>query len=164
MSEIGLSMIEAGKVVRAKDARLQNVFNYVPSLDGWRGIAVLGVVWFHSFGSGLNSSTIWAKVARRGYLGVDNLFCHQRFSHLRKAFTGNRTDRHHLTAEFLSAKIFPHYASSLVLSRSAGTPRSGRLAKDRGLGIHKLTPVRAELFSPILKPVYGALLVVSRRG
>jgi peptidoglycan/LPS O-acetylase OafA/YrhL len=74
MWEIGLSMIEAGKVVRAKDARLQNVFNYVPSLDGWRGIAVLGVVWFHSFGSGLNSSTIWAKVARRGYLGVDIFF------------------------------------------------------------------------------------------
>ena len=49
-------------------------FDYVPTLDGWRGLAVLGVVFFHCLHSGLVPGSIWAKLAARGQNGVDIFF------------------------------------------------------------------------------------------
>ena len=49
-------------------------FNYIPTLDGWRALSVLGVVFFHCLHSGLEPGSILAKLAARGHMGVDVFF------------------------------------------------------------------------------------------
>lgn len=51
-----------------------SVATYLPTLDGWRALSVLGVICFHSLQNGLPPGTIWAKVASRGDVGVECFF------------------------------------------------------------------------------------------
>jgi peptidoglycan/LPS O-acetylase OafA/YrhL len=49
--------------------------DYVPTLDGWRAIAVLGVVCFHcAKNDGMWPGSIFWKLAVRGHIGVDIFF------------------------------------------------------------------------------------------
>jgi peptidoglycan/LPS O-acetylase OafA/YrhL len=54
--------------------RTSSLSTYLPTLDGWRAISVLGVVFFHSVQNGLKPHTIWAFFASRGDAGVDCFF------------------------------------------------------------------------------------------
>jgi peptidoglycan/LPS O-acetylase OafA/YrhL len=49
-------------------------FNYVPTLDGWRALAVAGVIYYHARYHSLTPGSIWFLLAGRGYLGVDLFF------------------------------------------------------------------------------------------
>lgn len=49
-------------------------FGYIPTLDGWRAIAVLAVLYFHCLQSGLPRGSYWARIASRGHVGVDVFF------------------------------------------------------------------------------------------
>lgn len=50
------------------------VSGYIPTLDGWRAIAIFGVMAFHCVGNGVVGGHIWQVVASRGYAGVDIFF------------------------------------------------------------------------------------------
>src|SRR5450631_1061846 len=66
-----LKEFPAAEQISASDTRSRTMrFDYVPTLDGWRGLAVLGVVFFHCLNSGLVPGSIWAKLAARGHIGV----------------------------------------------------------------------------------------------
>src|SRR5450755_4347339 len=70
-----LKEFPAAEQISASDTRSRTMrFDYVPTLDGWRGLAVLGVVFFHCLNSGLVPGSIWAKLAARGHIGVDIFF------------------------------------------------------------------------------------------
>ncbi|MFZ0593813.1 MAG: acyltransferase [Bryobacteraceae bacterium] len=47
---------------------------YVPTLDGWRAVSVLGVIYFHSLQNGLQRGTVWSFLAARGDAGVECFF------------------------------------------------------------------------------------------
>jgi peptidoglycan/LPS O-acetylase OafA/YrhL len=49
-------------------------FKYIPTLDGWRAISVLGVIFFHSLHNGLQPGSFLFRLAVHGYLGVDMFF------------------------------------------------------------------------------------------
>jgi peptidoglycan/LPS O-acetylase OafA/YrhL len=49
-------------------------FNYVPTLDGWRALSVLAVIYFHCIHNGLNPGSIWSRLAIRAHFGVDVFF------------------------------------------------------------------------------------------
>lgn len=50
-------------------------FDYVPTLDGWRAVAVLGVICFHcAANSGLWPGSLLWKICVRGNIGVDVFF------------------------------------------------------------------------------------------
>ena len=55
-------------------AAQKRLFDYVPTLDGWRGLSILGVIWFHCFHNGLPEGGIIGKVAEHGDVGVDVFF------------------------------------------------------------------------------------------
>lgn len=46
----------------------------IPTLDGWRALAVLGVMAFHSSTNGFHFGRFWYGIAVRGYVGVDVFF------------------------------------------------------------------------------------------
>jgi peptidoglycan/LPS O-acetylase OafA/YrhL len=46
----------------------------IPTLDGWRAVAVLGVILYHSLANGLPLGRIWYGIAVRGYAGVNVFF------------------------------------------------------------------------------------------
>ena len=47
---------------------------YLPTLDGWRGFAVLGVILYHGRNEFLGSNSLLMRLAAHGYLGVDIFF------------------------------------------------------------------------------------------
>ena len=47
---------------------------YLPTLDGWRGLAVIGVILFHGRLDFFNADSYPARLALHGYLGVDLFF------------------------------------------------------------------------------------------
>lgn len=49
-------------------------FKYVPTLDGWRAISVLAVIYYHSLHNGLRPGTWSYRLAIHGCLGVDMFF------------------------------------------------------------------------------------------
>jgi peptidoglycan/LPS O-acetylase OafA/YrhL len=53
---------------------LSVTFGYVPTLDGWRAISVLAVVFFHCFQNGLRPDSLLGRVALRAHVGVDVFF------------------------------------------------------------------------------------------
>ncbi len=48
--------------------------NYLPTLDGWRGIAVIGVILYHAREVFPNANTIALRLAAHCYVGVDIFF------------------------------------------------------------------------------------------
>jgi hypothetical protein len=46
----------------------------IPTLDGWRALAVLGVIAYHSLANGLRPGWIGYGLAVRGYAGVNVFF------------------------------------------------------------------------------------------
>jgi peptidoglycan/LPS O-acetylase OafA/YrhL len=48
--------------------------SYIPTLDGWRAVAVIGVILYHSQAGLLNSRSLLRKLASHGTLGVDIFF------------------------------------------------------------------------------------------
>jgi peptidoglycan/LPS O-acetylase OafA/YrhL len=51
-----------------------NGFHYIPTLDGWRALSVLGVILYHSLHNGLPSEGFVSRIAAHGNLGVDMFF------------------------------------------------------------------------------------------
>jgi peptidoglycan/LPS O-acetylase OafA/YrhL len=49
-------------------------FRYIPTLDGWRALSVLGVICYHSLHNGLPPDGLFSRVASHGHLGVDMFF------------------------------------------------------------------------------------------
>jgi peptidoglycan/LPS O-acetylase OafA/YrhL len=49
-------------------------FKYVPTLDGWRAVAVLGVIFYHSLHNGIQPDSLLSRLAIHGHLGVDMFF------------------------------------------------------------------------------------------
>jgi peptidoglycan/LPS O-acetylase OafA/YrhL len=49
-------------------------FGYISTLDGWRAISVLAVLYFHCIQNGLSRGSFWGRIASRGHLGVDVFF------------------------------------------------------------------------------------------
>lgn len=49
-------------------------FHYIPTLDGWRALSVLGVILYHSLHNGLSAEGFVSRVAVHGNLGVDMFF------------------------------------------------------------------------------------------
>src|ERR1700750_2044000 len=49
-------------------------FQYVPTLDGWRALSVLSVIFFHSLHNGVPPTGILHRIAVHGHLGVDMFF------------------------------------------------------------------------------------------
>ncbi len=47
---------------------------HIPTLDGWRAISVLAVMWYHAIPCGLSPGTIAFRLAIRAHLGVDIFF------------------------------------------------------------------------------------------
>ena len=47
---------------------------YIPTLDGWRAVAVLGVILYHGQAGLLSNHSILRKLASHGILGVDVFF------------------------------------------------------------------------------------------
>lgn len=47
---------------------------YIPTLDGWRGVAVIGVILYHGQSELLGSHSLLGKLASHGFLGVDVFF------------------------------------------------------------------------------------------
>ena len=49
-------------------------FHYIPTLDGWRALSVLGVILYHSLHNGLAPDGPISRLAKHGSLGVDMFF------------------------------------------------------------------------------------------
>lgn len=49
-------------------------FGYVPTLDGWRAISVLAVIYFHCLQNGIRPESFWGRIAIRAHVGVDVFF------------------------------------------------------------------------------------------
>ena len=49
-------------------------FHYIPTLDGWRALSVIGVIFYHSLHNGLPSEGFVSRIAVHGNLGVDMFF------------------------------------------------------------------------------------------
>jgi peptidoglycan/LPS O-acetylase OafA/YrhL len=49
-------------------------FDYVPTLDGWRALSVIAVIFYHCLHNGLDPGSIWSSLALRGHVGVDVFF------------------------------------------------------------------------------------------
>jgi hypothetical protein len=58
---------------------------YIPTLDGWRGFAVIGVILYHGQSGFFRGNSLLTKLSANGFLGVDLFLCHQWFFHLRPA-------------------------------------------------------------------------------
>jgi peptidoglycan/LPS O-acetylase OafA/YrhL len=51
----------------------RSVADHIPTLDGWRAVAILGVIAYHSLGQGFPGHIFYG-VAARGYVGVNIFF------------------------------------------------------------------------------------------
>lgn len=49
-------------------------FHYIPTLDGWRALSVIAVIFYHSLHNGLPPESLISRIAVRGNLGVDMFF------------------------------------------------------------------------------------------
>jgi peptidoglycan/LPS O-acetylase OafA/YrhL len=73
-SERMMSQLELDGRVISPSVASTSLFRHIPTLDGWRAVAVLAVVFYHSLHHGLTPGTIWFHLATRAHLGVDVFF------------------------------------------------------------------------------------------
>jgi peptidoglycan/LPS O-acetylase OafA/YrhL len=96
---------------------------YIPTLDGWRGIAVIGVILYHGREELSASSTLLVRLAAHCYLGVDTFFAISGFlicGLLLREFqeTGDISLRRFYIRRFF--RILPPYYASLAAICAAG--------------------------------------------
>jgi peptidoglycan/LPS O-acetylase OafA/YrhL len=97
--------------------------SYIPTLDGWRGIAVLGVILYHSRERFSESFSLLVRLGAHGYIGVDIFFAISGFLIcgllLREyEYTGDINLRSFYIRRFF--RILPPYYVSLAAICAAG--------------------------------------------
>jgi peptidoglycan/LPS O-acetylase OafA/YrhL len=105
-------------------------FEHVPTLDGWRALSVLAVIYFHCIQNGLTQGSIWYRLATRGYLGVDVFFAISGFLICGKLLDGLRQTGHISLKQFYIRRVFRilppvcTYLAVLAIVTSFGWTRS----------------------------------------
>jgi hypothetical protein len=84
---------------------------YIPTLDGWRAVAILAVLVSHDR---TWLSTSW--IHNLGRQGVDLFFCAKRDSHMHAVIGGRASHRQDKSPQFLYPKNIPHTTSRADIS------------------------------------------------
>jgi peptidoglycan/LPS O-acetylase OafA/YrhL len=69
-----LKLAWAAAPLSGRQDNVSHQTRYLPTLDGWRAVSVIGVILFHGRSSFFNSDSLLTKLSTRGNLGVDVFF------------------------------------------------------------------------------------------
>ena len=120
-------------------------FHYIPTLDGWRALSVLGVILYHSLHNGLAPDGPISRLANHGHLGVDMFFAVSGFLICGKLLNEADPDENYLAEAFLPPAILPNYSPPLDIPGGDGGACHSRLDFCKRLGIREFTPLHTQL-------------------